>query len=59
MSTGSSIVVKNTETEIGAYSQYSTDPTVFYIVDQNNFKVLSGGTLSLSSDYQAHVGRDK
>ncbi len=56
---GSSIIVKNTETEIGAYSQYENDPTVFYIVDQNNFKVLSGGTLSLSSDYQAYIGRDK
>ena len=32
---------------------------MFYIVDQNNFKVLSGGTLSLSSDYQAYIGRDK
>jgi len=58
LATGSSIVVKNTETEIGAYSQYSNDPTIFYIVDQNNFKILSGGSLSLTSDYQAHIGRD-
>tara|TARA_Y200000002_G_scaffold136879_1_gene112843 strand:+ start:9828 stop:13385 length:3558 start_codon:yes stop_codon:yes gene_type:complete len=58
LSTGSTIQVKSTETDIGAYSQYATDPTVFYIVDQNNFKILSGGTLSLTSDYQAFVGRD-
>ena len=57
--TGSDIEVKSTETEIGAYSQYTTDPTIFYIVDQNNFKVLTGGALSLSSDYQAFIGRDK
>ena len=37
---GSNILVKSTETEIGAYSQYTTDPQVFYIVDQNNFKIL-------------------
>lgn len=56
--TGSSIIVKNTEVEIGSYSQYDVDPTVFYIIDQNNFKVLSGGALSLTSDYQAFTGRD-
>lgn len=48
--------VVNTETEIGAYSQYN-DGQIFYIVDQKNFKILNSNALSLSNDYQAYIGR--
>ncbi len=54
---GSDINVVATETAIGAYSQYS-DGKVFYILDQKNFKVLNNNALSLTSDYQAYIGRD-
>lgn len=55
-SKGSSINVVATETEIGAYSQY-TDGQIFYIIDNDNFKILNNNLLSITSDYKAYVGR--
>ena len=54
---GSKIIVKATEIDIGAYTQYENDPQIFYIVDQGNFKILSNGDMSLTSDYLAYTGR--
>lgn len=54
---GSSIIVVNTETEIGSYVDYP-EGQVFYIVNNKNFKVLTNNLLTLTSDYQAYVGRD-
>ena len=53
---GSTINIVSTETEIGAYSQY-TAGQVFYIIDTDNFKVLNNNILSVTADYKAHVGR--
>ena len=50
------INVVSTETEIGAYSQY-TSGQVFYIIDSNNFKVLNNSVLIVTADYKAHIGR--
>lgn len=54
---GSKIYVVNTESEIGSYIDY-LEGDVFYIVNDNNFKVLQNNVLILTSDYQAYVGRD-
>ena len=51
------IVVKQTESAVGAYSQYA-DGTVFYLIDKNLFKKLSSNALVLSADYEAYLGRD-
>ena len=56
-SQGKDIKVVSTESEIGAYVDY-TDGQVFYIVDNNNFKILNNSLLSLTNDYQAFTGRD-
>jgi hypothetical protein len=56
-SQGKDIKVVNTESEIGPYIDY-TDGQVFYIVDNNNFKILNNSLLSLTNDYQAFTGRD-
>ena len=55
-SQGSTIKIVSTETEIGAYSQY-TDGKVFYIIDNDNFKILNNSVLSVTADYKAYVGR--
>ena len=47
-SQGSSINVVTTETEIGAYSQYSKGQ-VFYIIDNDNFKVLNNNKCNFCS----------
>ena len=52
---GYEIIVKATEIDIGAYTQYENDPQIFYIVDQGNFKILSNGDMSLTSDYTAFI----
>ena len=54
---GTSIVVVNTESEIGSYIDYS-EGQVFYIINDDNFKVLNNNVLSLTSDYKAFIGRD-
>ena len=56
-SKGSEIVVVNEDAEIGSYSQYSNGQ-VFYIIENDNFKILNNNLLSLTSDYQAYIGRD-
>ena len=53
---GSEIKVVSTETEIGAYSQYS-DGQIFYIIDNDNFKILNNNVLFITADYKAQVGR--
>ena len=53
---GSEIKVVSTETEIGAYSQYS-DGQIFYIIDNDNFKILTNNVLIITADYKAQVGR--
>ena len=55
-SSGSTINIVNTETEIGAYSQYSSGQ-VFYIIDNDYFKVLNNSVLTITADYKAHIGR--
>ena len=53
---GTAIRTVTTETEIGAYSQYSTGQA-FYIIDNDNFKVLTNNVLVVTADYKAHAGR--
>jgi len=53
---GNSIKVVATETEIGAYSQY-TSGQIFYIIANDNFKVLNNNILAVTADYKAHIGR--
>ena len=53
-----SVLVKQSESLVGALSTY-TDGQVFYLVTEDVFKVYSStaGTLSLTTDYKAYVGR--
>jgi len=55
----SNITVKQNEGAIGTRSSY-TDGTIFYLVDENVFKILNSTTLalSLSTDYKAYRGRE-
>ena len=55
---GSVITVKQSESVVGALSQY-TDGQIFYLVTENVFKQLSASTLILTTGYRAFVGRDK
>ena len=52
------VLVKQNESLVGALSSY-TDGQVFYLVVEDVFKVYSStaGTLSLTTDYKAYVGR--
>jgi len=54
------ITIVETESGIGAYSQYDAD-AVFYIKTKDIFKVFNSTktALTLSVDYVAYVGRDK
>ena len=51
--------MKQNEGAIGTRSSY-TDGTIFYLVDENVFKILNSTTLalSLSTDYKAYRGRE-
>ena len=53
------VQVKQSESVVGALSSY-TDGQVFYLVTEGVFKMYSStaGTLALTTDYKAYVGRD-
>lgn len=53
------VLVLATKNNIGALSQY-VDGQVFYYIDQDIFEVLnkSAGTLTITQEYKARVGRD-
>ena len=55
---GATLDIKQSESVVGALSQY-TDGQVFYLVTENVFKTLTSGTLVLTTEYRAFVGRDK
>ena len=55
---GSVINVKQSESVVGALSQY-TDGQIFYLVTENVFKKLTSNALVLTTEYRAFVGRDK
>ena len=53
------IQVKQNQTAVGAYSAYD-DGQVFYLVEENVFKILdkTTSTLTLTDEYKAQIGRD-
>jgi hypothetical protein len=53
------VQIKQSESVVGALSSY-TDGQVFYLVTEGVFKIYSStaGTLALTTDYKAYVGRD-
>ena len=53
------ITVKQNEGAVGTRSSYN-DGTIFYLVDEDVFKVLNSTTLALalSTDYKAFKGRE-
>ena len=55
---GSVINVKQSESVVGALSQY-TDGQIFYLVTEDVFKKLTSNVLVLTTEYRAFVGRDK
>ena len=55
---GSTIMVKQSESVIGALSQY-TEGQMFYLATEDVFKKLTSGSLVLTTEYRAFVGRDK
>jgi hypothetical protein len=56
--TNSEIKISLNESNIGAFSTHS-DGQIFYLVEEGVFKKLNktNGTLSLTSDYKAYIGR--
>ena len=58
--TTESIIVKQNTSAIGAYSTY-VDDSVIYLVDEDAFKIVNGtsNTLTDTTDYKQHIGRDK
>ena len=58
--TTENIFVKQNNNSIGAYSTY-TDDSIIYLIDDDAFKIVNGtnNTLTDTTDYKVHVGRDK
>ena len=53
------IVIKQNETAIGAYSSYSNPNQIFYLVEEGIFKQInsSSNKISINVDYKAYYGR--